>query len=283
MLTRKPVAGLNKRDMIAPKHIKPRGVLQFSAAESTTEQHWRYWPSADLAPFVEHYWTIEWNLREAQLRGTLPHPSVHIIFESGLAQLAGVFTQKFTRTLQGTGRVFSVKFRPGGFRPFVASPIHVFSNRVLMLQDVFGDTVQGFADRVLAHADHRAAIEVIESFLRGCKPQPAAAVDLAARIAERIAGDRAITKTEQIVAEFDIGARKLQRLFSEYVGVSPKWVIQRYRLHEAIERIAAGMDIDWVSTALDLGYADQPHFIRDFKKLVGKSPADYLRTATQAR
>jgi len=72
-----------------------------------------------------------------------------------------------------------------------------------------------------------------------------------------------------------VGKRTLQRLFAEYAGVSPKWVINRYRLHAAIERAASGEVVDWTSVALDLGYFDQAHFIRDFEKLVGKTPAQY--------
>jgi AraC-like DNA-binding protein len=92
-----------------------------------------------------------------------------------------------------------------------------------------------------------------------------------------VASDRRITRVEQLVRELGVGARRLQRLFDEYVGVSPKWIIQRYRLHEAAERIAAGCANDWATLALDLGYADQAHFIRDFKRLVGLPPAEYAR------
>jgi len=113
--------------------------------------------------------------------------------------------------------------------------------------------------------------------LRDRRPIPDDAVELASRIAERIATDREITRVDQVVREFEISVRKLQRLFSEYVGVSPKWVIQRYRLHEAVERMAFASMIDWADMALDLGYADQAHLIRDFKKLVGQSPAEYAR------
>ena len=76
---------------------------------------------------------------------------------------------------------------------------------------------------------------------------------------------------------FDLSVRKLERLFSAFVGVGPKWVIQRYRLHEAAERIAADATLDGATLAFELGYADQAHFIRDFRRLVGKSPAEYSR------
>jgi len=106
-------------------------------------------------------------------------------------------------------------------------------------------------------------------------PRPDADAVLAGRIAERVAEERGITRVEHLAHEFGLGARALQRLFREYVGVTPKWVIQRYRLHEAAERAAAGTAQDWAALALDLGYADQAHFIRDFKRLIGRTPRDY--------
>jgi AraC-like DNA-binding protein len=74
--------------------------------------------------------------------------------------------------------------------------------------------------------------------------------------------------------------RTLQRLFREYVGVSPKWVLQRVRLHEAAERMAGG-EGDWPRLALELGFFDQAHFIKAFKAVIGLTPGDYgLKTST---
>ena len=61
--------------------------------------------------------------------------------------------------------------------------------------------------------------------------------------------------------------------------MTPKWVLQRIRLHEAAERMADG-EGDWASMALDLGYFDQAHFIKAFKAVVGRSPADYALRAS---
>jgi AraC-like DNA-binding protein len=73
------------------------------------------------------------------------------------------------------------------------------------------------------------------------------------------------------------GVRRLQRLFADYVGVGPKWVIRRYRLHEITERMAAGGRIDWLRLALQLGYADQAHLSRDFTAIVGETPTRYAQ------
>lgn len=74
-----------------------------------------------------------------------------------------------------------------------------------------------------------------------------------------------------------MGKRSLQRLFNDYVGVSPKWVIRRYRLHELLERVHSGAEPDYAQLALELGYYDQAHLINDFRSIVGYSPTQYQR------
>ena len=94
-------------------------------------------------------------------------------------------------------------------------------------------------------------------------------------IVEEIATDRSLTTVDIVGRRFGISPRSLQRLFSRYIGVSPKWVINRHRLHEVVDRLAKGETVDWTRLALDLGYFDQAHFIRDFKAIIGRTPGDY--------
>jgi AraC-like DNA-binding protein len=261
--------------MIRRKLGRPRGLLGVRAMEPMG--YHRYWPSDDLAPFVEHYWIIDWDLPAPVTRQVLSHPNVHLAIEpDGRSRVHGVITRTFTRVIEGKGRVVGTKFRPGGFRPFLRDDVSTLTDRQLTLGEVFG--ASNLEERVLAHDDHDEAIAVIETFLRGRGPQGDETIARVAAIVEQTAADRTITRVEQLVERFDIGKRQLQRLFSAYVGVTPKWVIQRYRLHEAADRAASGGAIDWAGIAHDLGYADQAHFIRDFKRLVGRTPAEYSRT-----
>jgi AraC-like DNA-binding protein len=96
-------------------------------------------------------------------------------------------------------------------------------------------------------------------------------------LVDAILANRTILKVDDIVDRHGIGKRNLQKLSREYVGVTPKWVIQRYRLHEAAERLDTAA-IDLSTLAFELGYADQAHFVRDFKAAVGHPPASYLRS-----
>ncbi|HXC16920.1 MAG TPA: helix-turn-helix domain-containing protein [Holophagaceae bacterium] len=234
-------------------------------------------PAPDLALFVAHFWSVAWDLRghEPRVQETLPHPAVHIIFEAGNTRVGGVAKGRFSRRLEGQGRVFGIKFQPAGFHPFLGEPLSTLTDTLLTLPEVFGGPGQALEEAVLGATEDATRIALAEAFLLGCHPEPDPRVELLNGIAARIAEDREIRRVEDISERFDVGTRTLQRLFARYVGVSPKWVIQRYRLHEALAQVDQGHSVDWASLAVDLGYFDQAHFIKDFKALVGRTPAGY--------
>ena len=241
-------------------------------------------PSADLDAHVAHFWHVRWALAEPFVVETLPHPSVHLVFEDGhsrRAEVAGVATARFTRQLVGQGWVFGIKLRPAAFRPLWPSPISELTDRVLPIADVLGPDGDAFANEVFAAPDLDARIAVAESFLRArLAPLP---VQLAALrdLVERMATDRSLLRAEDAATAAGSSLRALQRQFRDAVGVSPKWVIQRYRLHEAAERLKGANPPSLAALAADLGYSDQAHFARDFKATVGRTPSDFA-TANRA-
>ena len=273
---------MNERDRLQPKLVPPRGILHRQVA-MPAPGYGRFWPGTELAPFVEHFWTVAWDLEEPEVHEVLHHPSIQFVIESSGSRVVGLVRGRFTTRLEGRGRVLGTKFLPGGFRPFLGYPVSRLTDRVLSPQEVFGEDFPQLEAHVRTLEDASEALAEIAAFLRDRRPPADPTVDLVRRIAERATADRSITRVEGLAAEFGLGVRSLQRLFSEYVGLSPKWMIQRYRLHEASERIAHGELTDWATLALDLGYSDQAHFIRDFRRVVGKTPAEYQRSFEAAR
>ncbi len=255
--------------MVKSQVGRPRGVLR--GAPRGTLRHTQHAPSRDLAFWIEHYWIVEWNLTAPYIAETLPHPSVHLVLERGCSRITGVMLGRFSRTLDGLGGVFGIKFRPGAFRPILGRAVSTIANRLLDPHDLFGDIER----KVLDAPDESSRIATAERVLRERLPGEDEKVEEVNRIMDFVLEDSAITRVDHLSARCGVSPRTLQRLFSEYVGVSPKWVINRYRLHEVLERVAKGDVVDWTTVALDLGYFDQAHFIRDFKKLVGRTPSEY--------
>jgi AraC-like DNA-binding protein len=253
------------------------GVLHAGAAATRFTLD-RYPPPEDLAPFVDFCWVVRWDLggqppHEQQI---LPHPNVNLAFEAAGAAVYGVDRSIFTRRLSGAGKALGIRFRPGGFRPFSPRPIYSLNDRVVPASRLFGPAADEANTVVMAAgADDTAMLAAGTGLLRGFGAEADPGTGQAAELVKRITEDPGLRRVAQLAEASGLSERKLQRLFSDYVGVSPKWVMRRARLHEAALRAESGADVDWPALALDLGYADQAHLVRDFTATLGVSPARY--------
>jgi AraC-like DNA-binding protein len=256
---------------------QPRGVLRRPPPPAGKFRHARRSAAPDLAPWVDHYWMVSWDLRglEPHLVESLPHPNVHVVFERPESRAWGVSTSKFSRTLAGKSHAFGIKFTPGGFFPFLGESVSSLANHSISVERVFGRGVNDLEKAILATEDEDEMAAAANAFLLDRKPQPAEKVNQARLLVERILHERDILTVDDFAARTGISARTLQRLFSQYVGVSPKWVIRRYRLHELLEQMHSGKRLDWARLAVDLGYFDQAHLINDFKSITGYTPTEY--------
>jgi AraC-like DNA-binding protein len=255
-----------------------RGVLG-PRAEPPRFEVARTRPGPGLAELVEHYWTVRWDLRgrDPHTQHTLPHPSVHLVAERGRSGVMGVMTGRFTRELDGQGRAFGIRFRPAGFHPFLGAPVATLTDRRVAVADVFGPAGDRLVAELLAAPGDPELAAAAEAFLLARRPAPDPDVVLVNQVVDQIMADHDLTRVEDAAARSGIGTRRLQRLFATYVGVTPKWVIRRSRLHEAVERLDQGHQADLAFLARELGYFDQAHFARDFRAAVGRPPAAYAR------
>ncbi|MEO7913583.1 MAG: helix-turn-helix domain-containing protein [Roseiflexaceae bacterium] len=245
----------------------------------------RHLPAQDLSYFVHHYWVVKWDLRgqAPYQQEVLPYPVVHLVIEHDKSGIVGVIKGKFSTLLHDQGWVFGVKFRAGAYYPFVTSPVSAITDRSIRIAHVFGDDGQALEAAIRACDDEAHWIECADLFLRSRLPERDQNVELINQIIDCVVADRTILKVDALVDRFNLGKRTLQRMFSQYVGVSPKWVIMRYRLQEAADQLAHNESVNWPKMALDLGYFDQAHFIKDFKMIVGRTPAEYARSIGSER
>jgi len=265
-----------------PEVGKARGMLRRTLPAGKL-RHSRRRPSPHLAFWIAHYWMISWDLRgcEPHLAENLSHPNVHLVFENGTAMVCGVQTHKFSRMIEGQSHVFGVKFRPGAFRPFYGSPVSRLADRIIPAGPIFGKGMNSLATILLSSCKENEKVEAANAFFHERIPERDKTIHLADQLVTRILKDAEIKTVDDLVSRAGIGKRTLQRIFSEYVGVSPKWVIRRYRLHELIEKLNSGEQLDWPQLALELGYFDQAHLINDFKSIVGYSPTQYRKLISE--
>lgn len=243
----------------------------------------RIQPSSELALFVKHYWIVAWDLADGEEYDQLvvPNPCVNLVVERGKTACFAPGVTTFSYRLKGAGCVFGVKFHPGGFYPFIRTSISTYRGIPIPVTDVLGLSGGELEEAVLSRKDEQAMVEEMERHLLCRLPELDPQAQLMREAVEHIAKDCGLTKVDMLCDYLDMNKRTVQRLFEQYIGVSPKWVIRLYRIQDAAERLDRGTYGELVRLAMDLGYHDQAHFSKDFKNVTGQTPEEYLRGPDQ--
>lgn len=254
------------------------------------------WPAPEgLARWVEYLWGVRWVLPDGASYGAqvVPHPAVNLTVEHathprpGLAPrdavVTGVVTRLFETTTRGEGAVAGVKFRPGGLAALTGREARAWTDRDVPVGEVLPAPVAQTllqVDPTRAHEHGPAALVTALLPLVDTAPEDPTYDRLLAVVADMLA-DRDLVTVADVEARHDVPGRTLQRWFAHYVGVGPKWVLARYRMHDVVAALDAGWDGSLADLAQRFGWYDQSHFTRDFKALVGVTPRDYAARSAQ--
>ncbi len=261
-----------------PSLDSTKGILHYQKAQEKFRLV-RKLPSSPLREFIEFYWLIDWDLtgQEPYMQEVLPFPTSNISVGPDHARLTGIVRGRFLYSLQGQGHILGIKFHPGTIRSIYLRSAHFLTGQKLSLLELFPQA-SNFVVKARSTLDIDQRVQLAEQFLLGLNPRSSLSLRMAKEVVQYIQTHRDLLRVEAVADHFGLGKRSLQRLFREYVGVSPKWAINRFRLQEAAELAARREGVlDWADLAQELGFFDQAHLIRDFKKLVGATPAAYVR------
>lgn len=246
-------------------------------------------PTPGAAAWVERVWSVRWDLPGGveHVNSIVPHPSVSLTVERGDVQrdgahgpgvwVTGVVTRRFDAVCRGRGGAVGVKFHPGGFTALTGLPAAELRDRSRLADGLVAGSTS-LADLPLdAQAAGPALCALVEDLARDRGPDPSYA--LVGLVVQHLQ-DPAVTRVDDLAERCGLSVRGLQRLLRQYVGVGPKWMVARRRLHDAVATIDEGYDGTLADLAATAGWYDQNQFARDFTALVGTSPGAYRDRAT---
>jgi AraC-like DNA-binding protein len=253
----------------------------------------RYPPGEALAGIVDWFWAVAWDLPDGveHVQQVLTHPGSHLsigtldsasrMLDPARGRVYGVRRRLDERRLVGRGWTVAAK-TTGGLAVLTDRPAHQLTDSELPLDEALGAT--GLVGRVVAADDQPARVDLLREALGSVvatrDPRRVAVAREVSAIAALVEVDRGVLRLEQLAASSGVSPRSLQRKFSEHLGVSPAWVIRRWRIVEAADRAAGGEAVSWAELASDLGYSDQAHLVRDFRAHLGITPGAYRRRAS---
>jgi len=251
-------------------------------------------PAEPLLQHVKCLWILEGeSTQPTSPERILPDGCTEMVFHLGdafqqhsqngtidrqpLAMMVG--QMKHHLLIQPTGKVsvLGVRFWPGGAYPFLRIPQHEIAERLVALDAVLGSFGPTLHARIADGTSSSERIRMVEQVLL-------------ARLSEFHKPDDRLSKAIQLIYQaggclpmdslgktLGVNARALDRTFNTRVRIPPKTlcrIVRFQRVFKLLEDRDAGLS--WPQIALECGYYDQSHLIKEFKAFAGKEPTGYL-------
>lgn len=173
-----------------------------------------------------------------------------------------------------------IVFQPYGYFSLSGMPAEELRARIIDAHSIFGSPVSSFTDELRSAVSYGQSISVIESFFTSLRNIHNTGANQLKSIVNTIIQVKGQLTVNKITGLTGYSERQLERLFQQAIGTSPNRYLQIVRLHHFLSLIRAGNRTESFTIAgLESGYYDQPHLIRNFKKMTGLTPTQYLSTA----
>lgn len=249
----------------------------------TCEQPWFvlnsscYWMMHGAHSAISHFYALDMD-QPANLTYAVPDGCVDILFDCDShqpsAKVCGTPLRAKRVELRDRHRYFGVRFRPGVIPGFVAKLTEDLAEQEVDLCEVL-PCGQQMIEQIAQATTLGAQAAVFNSFAGHALVQQTSG--LSGKLVELILARRGDIRVHQLEAMSGYTSRTLQRLFRQDTGIAPKTFCRIIRCQAALSSLTADGGLACSELALELGFTDQSHFMRDFKALVNTTPNDYQR------
>jgi AraC-like DNA-binding protein len=248
-------------------------------------------PRAPLHRFVECFWFVSGDGRGAEVQTIVPDGCPELIVHTGepfrrwrgerqerqpTAFLVGELTSALRVQPSEQVSTMGIRFRPSGLRAFLGAPQDELTDRTTPIDALWGARGRDLEARVHEATSEVQRARVAEAFLLGrlaAGPGPDLRVEAAV---DQLLAERGQTRLPALAATAGLSERQLERRFRSAVGLGPKALARLVRFQEVYRRLGEDVPSNWVDIALDCGYFDQAHLLRDFRELAGSPPSHLL-------
>lgn len=241
-----------------------------------------YRPREELRQYVRYYWILESDQPFSTL--TFPIGCPQIIFhrrtplfipETGSWQspvtISGqVNFPAYIRSSAPLEMIVAV-FYPHTIGMFIDTPPSAFYNLEISGYEIDCPHLHDTAQRISDCRSHRGCIDILETWLL-TKIKPSLNIKRIGHSVCRMLNAPSIT-VNVLADEACLSRKQFGRIFLEHAGMNPKEYIRIVRFQRAMWRMQCG-ERSYAGIAAECGYADQSHFIREFKIMSGHTPKD---------
>lgn len=250
-------------------------------------------PGKPLQQYVKHYYVYE-SANNAAFEDTVfPCGSMEIVFNLGTGnwqtapgdayvttpaiELWGQVIRPLPVRSVGRNTMLGVRFFPHAAASILNDKINQFNNQVVDYSDVVGKAIRTLHMQLLDTITWNKRIALVETYLLqqlSLAEKRLHKVAVVNQLMRELRQNDLFDTMEDVASRYGISARYMQQLFVQYTGLSPKLYSQITRFQNSLQLVREG-NISLTSIAYECGYADQSHFIKEFKTFTGSTPSGY--------
>jgi AraC-like DNA-binding protein len=248
-------------------------------------------PKAPLDKYIETLWWHEIPGHHGR-ELILPSPHMELIINMGQphkvfrdeelgefewqkdAWLAGMQTH-YLAIESTTSHMIGARFKPGGAHAFFEKPISEFTDRVVPLNELWGDEAGALRERVLTAPSTEDRFLDLEAALLAKYRTDAPSFEMVREAIQRLEGSAGQGSIHAIAELLGVSHKHLTDEFQRIVGIRPKQYARMLRFSSTLETLDPSQPVDWKQLAYRAEFYDQSHFINEFKAFTGLTPTEY--------
>ncbi len=254
-----------------------------------------YKPKPPLSKFVDNFWIVEGPAAERKIECILPTGTLELAINlrenklgfydverpencshfSG-AIVSGAHGHSFAPDTTEELLIIGVHFKPGGAFPFLGLPAGDLADTHVDLETLWGSSAARLRNRLSEARTSADRFQLLQEALlsRLCYGvEKHYAVSAALEMFGRNRGGPMVREAAKYLG---LSQRRFIQVFKAEVGMPPKLFSRIQRFQQTRTFIQQNASPNWAALALDLGYFDQSHLIREFLEFSGLSPTNYL-------
>ncbi|KIO78499.1 hypothetical protein TH53_03410 [Pedobacter lusitanus] len=251
-------------------------------------------PSTDLSAFIKHYLFLTTNNKEVKKLRLFSDGNTGMVFSFKNPLIAAFTREHNPGYLPGTfvyGQLSSFKdlycmgetslmivvFHPHGLSNMLKIPSGELKNRSIPSHELFGAKGDELYERLACCNEIQDKIILAEDFFRGLlacgTPSDQPLISAAVKF---IVQHKGLVTVNKLAAFTGSHERKLERVFTQFIGISPKGFSSIIKLLVFLKQLKDNPSKSNLTyLGHESGYYDQPHLIREFKKYTGLTPGQY--------
>jgi AraC-like DNA-binding protein len=239
-----------------------------------------YNPDIQLSHWVETYWAASGFIDNADISKILPDGCLDIIFMFDQAKgnfdvnIVGTMTTFFEIDYRSV-QMFGIRFKPAGITAFTRVPVEEFTDRIVELALVETLFSKSFCEVLVEKQSIAEIVAYTDSYLASLLPCLYRSDRQIIRAVDMIYLAKGQLPLAAVASEVCLCQRHFERRFKSAIGISPKLFAKIFRFKHALQCLKNCPHKDLLDVAIECGYYDHSHLIKDFKTLSGDVPADF--------